>query len=94
MKNAGSHHQKCVIIDQDLAFVGGLDLCFGRWDTPEHELTDPSHLGMKWPGKDYLNESQRSVSGIDKPFVDLLDRLSEVRMPWHDVHVTNCIEFL
>jgi len=26
------HHQKIVVIDQDIAFVGGLDLCFGRYD--------------------------------------------------------------
>lgn len=28
-----SHHQKTVIVDQKIAFVGGLDLCFGRWDS-------------------------------------------------------------
>ena len=27
-----SHHEKLVIIDQKIAFVGGIDLCFGRWD--------------------------------------------------------------
>lgn len=33
---AGSHHQKIVVIDGNLAFVGGLDLTARRWDTPEH----------------------------------------------------------
>ena len=32
----GSHHQKIVVIDDALAFVGGLDLTKGRWDTPDH----------------------------------------------------------
>ena len=27
-----SHHEKTVVIDQKIAFVGGIDLCFGRWD--------------------------------------------------------------
>ncbi|CAF5136069.1 unnamed protein product, partial [Rotaria sp. Silwood1] len=27
-----SHHEKTVIIDQKIAFVGGIDLWFGRWD--------------------------------------------------------------
>jgi phospholipase D1/2 len=27
-----SHHEKLVVIDQKIAFVGGIDLCFGRWD--------------------------------------------------------------
>lgn len=31
-----SHHQKVVVIDDALAFVGGLDLGECRWDTPAH----------------------------------------------------------
>ncbi|EOI3549582.1 phospholipase D-like domain-containing protein [Cronobacter dublinensis] len=27
-----SHHQKCVIIDENVAFVGGIDLAYGRYD--------------------------------------------------------------
>ena len=27
-----SHHQKCVIVDERLAFVGGIDLAYGRYD--------------------------------------------------------------
>ena len=26
-----AHHEKIVVVDQRLAFVGGLDLCYGRW---------------------------------------------------------------
>ena len=36
----GSHHQKVVVVDDALAFSGGLDLTFGRWDTPAHALDD------------------------------------------------------
>ena len=35
-----SHHQKFVVIDDRLAFVGGMDLTFARWDTPEHRAND------------------------------------------------------
>ena len=35
-----SHHQKCVIIDDELVYTGGLDLCFMRYDTREHRLSD------------------------------------------------------
>lgn len=31
-----SHHSKVIVIDDKVAFVGGLDLAKGRWDTPEH----------------------------------------------------------
>lgn len=27
-----AHHKKMVTIDQSVAFMGGLDLVFGRWD--------------------------------------------------------------
>ena len=36
-----SHHQKVVVIDDALAFVGGLDLTRCRWDTPEHACNMP-----------------------------------------------------
>jgi phosphatidylserine/phosphatidylglycerophosphate/cardiolipin synthase-like enzyme/uncharacterized membrane protein YdjX (TVP38/TMEM64 family) len=31
-----SQHQKVVVVDDEIAFVGGLDLTRARWDTPEH----------------------------------------------------------
>ena len=35
-----SHHQKIVVIDDRVAFTGGLDFALGRWDTPEHRPDD------------------------------------------------------
>lgn len=35
-----AHHEKMVAIDQTVAFVGGLDLAFGRWDDSQYHLTD------------------------------------------------------
>lgn len=37
----GSHHEKIVVIDDTLAFAGGLDLTENRWDTPAHDPDDP-----------------------------------------------------
>lgn len=31
-----SHHEKLVVIDQTIAFMGGIDLCYGRWDDESH----------------------------------------------------------
>ncbi len=39
-----SQHQKIVVIDDVLAFVGGIDLTMRRWDTPEHRPLDPRRL--------------------------------------------------
>ncbi|XP_055350505.1 phospholipase D2-like isoform X2 [Paramacrobiotus metropolitanus] len=37
-----SHHEKTVTIDQKIVFLGGIDLCYGRWDTHLHHLSDLS----------------------------------------------------
>ncbi len=36
----GSQHQKLVVVDDRVAFVGGMDLTKSRWDTHEHRLED------------------------------------------------------
>ena len=36
-----SHHQKFVVIDGTLGFVGGIDLCAGRWDERDHRPVNP-----------------------------------------------------
>lgn len=36
-----SHHQKLVVVDDKVAFCGGLDLTQRRWDTREHLEADP-----------------------------------------------------
>ncbi len=37
----GCLHEKLVVIDGSLAFVGGIDLTAGRWDTPAHPAREP-----------------------------------------------------
>ena len=47
-----------VIVDNRLAFIGGLDLCFGRYDTHNHSLSDyPAENFDRevFPGQDYSN---------------------------------------
>jgi|SoiMethySBSTD1v2_1073268.scaffolds.fasta_scaffold16579_9 phosphatidylserine/phosphatidylglycerophosphate/cardiolipin synthase-like enzyme/uncharacterized membrane protein YdjX (TVP38/TMEM64 family) len=36
-----SHHQKLVVVDDAVAFSGGLDLTIRRWDTSRHDLDNP-----------------------------------------------------
>jgi phosphatidylserine/phosphatidylglycerophosphate/cardiolipin synthase-like enzyme len=44
-----SHHQKIVVIDDSLAFAGGMDVAGGRWDTPEHRADDRRRAGKHGP---------------------------------------------
>lgn len=37
---SGSHHQKIVVIDDAMAFIGGFDLTVRRWDTCAHAAED------------------------------------------------------
>ncbi|CAI9119042.1 OLC1v1020696C1 [Oldenlandia corymbosa var. corymbosa] len=79
-----SHHEKIVIVDHQICFIGGLDLCFGRYDSFDHRIGDyPPHI---WPGKDYYNPRESEPNSWEDTMKDELDREKYPRMPWHDVH--------
>lgn len=58
-----SHHQKIVVIDDAVAFCGGLDLTIRRWDTREHAAVDPRRVDPA--GKPYgpFHDVQVMVDG-------------------------------
>ncbi|KAL0376406.1 UNVERIFIED_CONTAM: Phospholipase D zeta 1 [Sesamum calycinum] len=78
-----SHHEKIVIVDHQICFIGGLDLCFGRYDYGEHKVGD--HPAQIWPGKDYYNPRESEPNSWEDMMKDELDRKRYPRMPWHDV---------
>jgi phospholipase D1/2 len=39
-----SQHQKLIIVDDAVAFSGGLDVTIRRWDTPAHEVDNPYRI--------------------------------------------------
>jgi phospholipase D1/2 len=39
-----SHHQKIIVVDDLVAFVGGFDLASCRWDTPGHAPVHPERI--------------------------------------------------
>lgn len=57
------HHQKIVVIDDALAFCGGLDLTIRRWDTPDHRPGNPRRVDPQ--GEPYLpfHDIQMLVDG-------------------------------
>lgn len=79
-----THHQKIVVVDSDLpssgsekrrivSFVGGIDLCDGRYDTAFHSLfrtLDTAH-------HDDFHQPNFAGAAINK---------GGPREPWHDIH--------
>ncbi|KAL7600366.1 hypothetical protein Lser_V15G25146 [Lactuca serriola] len=79
-----THHQKIIVVDAEMpngdterrrvvSFVGGLDLCDGRYDTPFHSLfrtLDTAHSG------DFHQPN----------YVDGSITKGGPREPWHDIH--------
>jgi len=77
-----THHEKVVVVDQQLAIMGGLDLALGRYDDAQHRLSDAS--GEIWQGQDYSNPRTKDFIDI-RTNADTLDRSSQPRLPWQDI---------
>lgn len=93
-----SHHQKFVVVDGSTAFIGGIDLSYGRWETPEFDVvTDPALFlinDMYSPCTSRLRPTSQREKNIiaeydcAKPYGDtLIDEGCQPRMPWQDVHI-------
>jgi phospholipase D1/2 len=84
-----SHHEKIVVIDQKVVFLGGLDLCYGRFDLPNYPLFEPlEELGPNqcyFLGQDYSNVRKKDFMKVDEIFEPLIDKKEEPRMPWRDI---------
>lgn len=59
------HHEKLVCIDQKLTFMGGLDLCYGRWDDHTHRLND---FGSATPN--YFAKTESALVNVSNLFLD------------------------
>ncbi|HSF34411.1 MAG TPA: VTT domain-containing protein [Candidatus Tectomicrobia bacterium] len=58
-----SHHQKLAVVDDAIAFVGGIDLTIRRWDSAEHRAQDPRRVdpaGISYPP---IHDVQVAVDG-------------------------------
>ncbi|KAL3445642.1 hypothetical protein BJX65DRAFT_309841 [Aspergillus insuetus] len=85
-----AHHEKLCLIDGAVAFMGGLDLCYGRWDTHQHALSDlhDNPSDTVFPGQDYNNARVLDFTDVAHPEQNKLDRTKTSRMGWSDVAVS------
>ena len=63
MPLGSSHHQKIIMVDDAIAFSGGLDLTIRRWDTSDHAIDNPARVDPS--GKPYrpFHDVQAAVDG-------------------------------
>ncbi|KAB8077009.1 hypothetical protein BDV29DRAFT_70759 [Aspergillus leporis] len=86
-----AHHEKLCVIDGRIAFMGGLDMCFGRWDTNQHALADvhPEDVNESvFPGQDYNNARVLDFQDVPHWEKNQLDRKTASRMGWSDISVS------
>ncbi|KAB8253981.1 hypothetical protein BDV32DRAFT_22628 [Aspergillus pseudonomiae] len=86
-----AHHEKLCVIDGRIAFMGGLDMCFGRWDTNQHALADvhPEDVNESvFPGQDYNNARVLDFQDVSHWEKNQLDRKTASRMGWSDISVS------
>jgi phospholipase D1/2 len=68
--------------------MGGLDLCFGRWDTNSHPIADvhPTDLNKAlFPGQDFNNARVFDFADVEHWDQNKLDRTKNSRMGWSDI---------
>ena len=58
-----SHHQKVVVVDDRVAFAGGLDLTIRRWDTTEHSGHDRRRVDPRGVPYAPMHDVQMMVDG-------------------------------
>lgn len=70
------HHQKIAVIDDCMAFCGGIDVTGGRWDTPAHLDDDP---GRRWPNDEPHGPWHDATTAVDGPAARALGELARAR---------------
>ena len=82
-----SNHEKLVIIDNIIGYVGGFDLCWGRYDNNKHPIYEEQNEDKiyEFPFKDYSNERIKYNSNYKNYIEESELKFNSARLPWHDV---------
>ncbi|KAJ2994214.1 hypothetical protein NUW58_g1618 [Xylaria curta] len=92
-----AHHEKLCVVDRHLVFMGGLDMCFGRYDTSSHPIADahPGNLdAIIFPGQDFNNARVYDFEGVNNWDHNQLDRVKNSRMGCLIDHFTDRWNFI
>jgi phospholipase D1/2 len=70
----GSHHQKLVVVDDHIAFCGGIDLTRERWDSEYHRADDPRRVHGTAPYSPYHDVAMEVRGGTARALGQLVRR--------------------
>nr|XP_040569345.1 LOW QUALITY PROTEIN: phospholipase D1-like [Lepeophtheirus salmonis] len=82
-----AHHEKLVIVDQTYAFIGGIDLCYGRWDKNSHPLVDLDESTTQKTPKT-IPSSMSTSSRLNNNGVGAFGHIAYVLKTAHEVTVS------
>ena len=74
-----------VIIDHETVFLGGIDLCFGRYEFKGYPLHEPKQGSTYFIGQDYSNPRIMDFKDVSNWEKCLIDKTKQPRMPWRDI---------
>src|SRR5436190_5275937 len=75
-----SHHHKIVVVDDCLAFCGGIDMTSNRWDTPAHLDDDPRRRAPN--GGAPYGAWHDTIMAVEGPAAAAIGELARTR--WHE----------
>ena len=82
-------HEKYIIVDKIIGYIGGIDLSWGKYDSPEHRLYEgPNENNVyEFPLMDYRNQQKIFFSDIENYTKTEISRENDHRFPWHDIQL-------
>jgi phospholipase D1/2 len=67
-----SHHQKFVVVDGAVGFLGGIDICDARWDDCDHREHNPQRVNLEGePCKPYHDVQAALTGDAVRPLIDV-----------------------
>ena len=67
-----SHHQKFVVVDGAVGFLGGIDICDARWDECDHREHNPQRVNLAGePCKPYHDVQAALTGDAVRPLVEV-----------------------
>ena len=84
-----TNHEKMVIIDNLIGYIGGIDITWGRYDSPKHPIYEGPNKDniYEFPFIDYRNDLITTNYDVENYTNQRISRENTNRLPWHDIQM-------